>query len=566
MCESSLPPHDWVGSTIDGRYRIEETLGEGGMGFVYRAEDVKLHRPVAIKRLRPEYATDQAALKRFEREALAATQIGNEHIIQVHDVVFQENAPPYMVLEYLKGGSLDQDITDNKETLGRVAHIAIQICDALDAVHWENIVHRDLKPENIFLISRGGNPDFVKVLDFGIAMVRRSFFGPPARLTAPGYFMGTPQYMSPEQVEGRPDIDHRTDIYALGAILYFTLTGQPPFAGESFAGVVSSVCNDPPPSVAKWRDDLPPEIDAIIDKAMAKDRDQRFASALELKTVLWPYLDQRHSLTTPPPPPPPPPPPAPARRWVVPAAVGAGVVAIGAIGFMAAELYLGESEGSTGGMQVVPEPDRTLTAPSPPAAPGAVQQAPAPVRGIQVPATVQIKIETDPPNAELFLDGERVANPFDGRLDRGQAGHTVRAELAGYRGTTQKFMASGDRTLSISLARDTEAARSRTQSRSGATSSSASSSKRAPQSAEPTAPAPPPGGLKGPGSSDKSLSASGPAGSAVGAQPPPSVAAPTSATPPEGAAKKPARKWTRAKRIPTHEILSGEEIVGTDEE
>jgi serine/threonine-protein kinase len=281
----------WIGRKIENRYEIIRELGFGGMGVVYEGRDLVLKRPVAVKRLRDEFAKNQEVLERFRREAIAASDIGNEHIVQVYDI-FLDYSPPFMLLEFLKGVSLDKDITDNRQPLARVARILIQVCDALMAVHKRNIVHRDLKPQNIFLISKEANPDFVKVLDFGIARVNTSALGQAVEIDQPGCVIGTPEFMSPEQCMGRTDdIDPRTDIYALGATLYFALTGTPPFIGETDYEIILKHCQNPPPSVTAWRSDLPPKINGIIAKAMAKKPEDRFGDVAEFKKLYGTILE-----------------------------------------------------------------------------------------------------------------------------------------------------------------------------------------------------------------------------------------------------------------------------------
>jgi serine/threonine protein kinase len=220
-----------LGTVLQERYRIVRKLGEGGMGRVYEGEHILIKRRVAIKCLHAQYATDAEVVARFHREALAATSIGNEHIVEVTDMGRFPDGAVYMVLEFLEGRDLGDEIDANGPlAVGRAVRITRQICDALSAAHGKGIIHRDLKPENVYLIRRGRDSDFVKVLDFGISKFRD---GTDGAKTGTGVMIGTPHTMAPEQIEGLKDIDHRLDIYAIGVILYMALIGAPPFQAET---------------------------------------------------------------------------------------------------------------------------------------------------------------------------------------------------------------------------------------------------------------------------------------------------------------------------------------------
>jgi len=214
---------------LQGRYRIIRPLGVGGMGAVYEAEHVKIEKRVVVKCLHPELARREIVVKRFHREALAAAQIGHENIIDVSDLGQLDDGSVFMVMEYLEGCDFAELIyREGPQPIGRVAHIMTQICEALAAAHEKGIVHRDLKPENIFITDRHKDSFFVKVIDFGISKFVDAANLASGKLTKTGVLIGTPWYMSPEQIDGNLDIDHRTDIYALGVILYNALTGRHP--------------------------------------------------------------------------------------------------------------------------------------------------------------------------------------------------------------------------------------------------------------------------------------------------------------------------------------------------
>jgi serine/threonine-protein kinase len=278
---ATTPPGDpLVGRIVDGRYRIEEVLGEGGMGLVYRARHAVLGRQLAVKVLRPEFSRDHEVLARFRQEAQSASAVGNQHIIDIIDFGTLPDGSTYCVMEFLDGTPLSRVIsTQAPLPPARVCAIAKQICDALGAAHGRDIVHRDLKPDNIHLIRRGQDTDFVKVLDFGIAKVG----GASSRLTEAGKIFGTPHYMSPEQAVGGT-VDHRTDIYALGVILYEMCTGRVPFDADSWMGVLSKHLHEQPtpPRQLPTPVDVPPELEAVILKCLAKDAGARYQTMAEL--------------------------------------------------------------------------------------------------------------------------------------------------------------------------------------------------------------------------------------------------------------------------------------------
>jgi tRNA A-37 threonylcarbamoyl transferase component Bud32 len=279
------PPDPLIGVTLDGRYRIEKVLGQGGMGLVYKATHVVLNKALAIKVLRSEVTRDEQVLTRFQREAQSASAIGSPHICDVSDFGTLPDGATYFVMEFLNGPSLSGAIEEQRpmET-NRILHVARQLCDALGAAHERGIVHRDLKPDNVHLVKQGNKKDFVKVLDFGIAKVGGAA---DKKLTQAGQVFGTPHYMSPEQCAGR-DVDHRTDIYAVGVMLYEMACGQVPFDADNLMGILTKhVYEQPiPPRNIPPPVNVPPGLEAIILKALAKQPDQRYQSMYELKSDL----------------------------------------------------------------------------------------------------------------------------------------------------------------------------------------------------------------------------------------------------------------------------------------
>jgi serine/threonine-protein kinase len=276
-----------IGETINN-YRISELLGEGGMGAVYLAEHPFMGRKAAIKVLRREFAEDRSLVERFMNEARAANAIRHPNIIDIIDVGRMPNGIPYLMMEFLEGESLARRVARGPLPLPEALDIILQTTAALAAAHGKGIVHRDLKPDNLYLVpdeaAAGGIR--VKVLDFGIAKLRDDLSGGMAKTQA-GSLMGTPPYMSPEQCRGVSDaIDHRTDVYAMGIILYEMLCGTPPFVAEGWGEVVLAHLTKPPPSARARNPSIPESLEVVIMKALAKNPDERFSTAVEMRTAL----------------------------------------------------------------------------------------------------------------------------------------------------------------------------------------------------------------------------------------------------------------------------------------
>ncbi len=283
------------GELSAGRYRLHGVVGEGGMGAVYAAERVEDGGRVAIKRLHAHLVKEEQIAARFRREAMAADAIGHPNIVDVIELGEDGEGGLFMALELLEGRDLAAEIGKSGPLrVGRLVHILSQVCDALTAAHAKGIIHRDLKPENVFLIERDGDPDFVKLLDFGISKFREAIDGGVTSMTRTGTTLGTPFYMAPEQAQARKEIDQRVDVYALGVIAFRALTHQHPFDDESYPMLVLKICTEPSPPITRYRDDVPMDLDAVVRKCLAKNPDDRFESAAALKEALAPFASVMH--------------------------------------------------------------------------------------------------------------------------------------------------------------------------------------------------------------------------------------------------------------------------------
>jgi tRNA A-37 threonylcarbamoyl transferase component Bud32 len=287
------------GQILLGKYRIERVLGMGGMGVVVAATHVTLEERVAIKFLLPQALGNAEAVARFLREARAAVRIKSEHVARVTDVGQLETGAPYMIMEYLDGADLGTvaqrrgafSIEDAIECL-------LQACEAIAEAHALGIVHRDLKPANLFLVTRADGTPSVKVLDFGISKVTgMASSGPDLSMTKTTTIMGSPLYMSPEQMASSRDVDARTDIWALGAILYELLTGTVPFQADTITQLCVMILQQSPPSLRALRPDAPEGLERVIVRCLNKDRNRRFATIAEFAHALAPFAPRRARLS-----------------------------------------------------------------------------------------------------------------------------------------------------------------------------------------------------------------------------------------------------------------------------
>jgi serine/threonine protein kinase len=463
------PADPYTGTLIDGRYLVESVLGEGGMGVVYLARHKVIDKKVAIKVLRADMAREQEITERFLQEARAASSIGNPHIIDISDFGQLPDGSTYFVMEWLDGKPLGRVLEESRPLpVLRLANIARQIADGLAAAHQRGIVHRDLKPDNIFLIRHGSETDFVKILDFGIAKVGAG----PSRLTRAGSVFGTPHYMSPEQAAGAT-VDLRTDIYALGVILYESASGRVPFDADNFMGILTQHMYKAPVPIRALvpPQDVPPGLEAIVLKALSKKPEQRYQTMEELAAD----LDKLRRGMTPdavpemmsrsggfnvpvdffndrgmPVPVPATPPVSGSRgRWGVYAGVAGVLAAIAIVVGIFAKSSSSTASGAPPKIapiaaEPVAVPPPTVTAVSPPVVSAAQVPAPVPVR--------HVLFASEPLDSHVFQNGQDLgAQPLTVDVPVGEK-VTVEVRRDGYR--PQKLVLDGsDARVKVRLAR-----------------------------------------------------------------------------------------------------------------
>jgi eukaryotic-like serine/threonine-protein kinase len=271
------------GTVLDGKYRVEGMLGRGGMGVVVAAEHVELRTRVALKFLADKYVEDPSVTERFMREARACAQLRSEHICRVSDVGRLDNGVPYIVMELLTGRDLAKELRDRVTLdVATAADYVVQACDAIIEAHAAQIVHRDLKPSNLFLTERRDGSPLIKVLDFGVAKAQSDNDN---SLTSTDSVVGSPNYMSPEQLRSSKAVDARSDIWSLGVILHELVAGRPPFTGETVVDLAVRISHEPP----ELPTGVPPELAAIIARCLQKDPSSRYQKVTDLVTALAPF-------------------------------------------------------------------------------------------------------------------------------------------------------------------------------------------------------------------------------------------------------------------------------------
>jgi serine/threonine protein kinase len=285
-----------VGDVLAKKYRLERLLGEGGTGVVALARHLQLEQRVAIKFLRTALASDDVRT-RFEREARAISRIQSEHVVLVLDVGALDDGEPYMVMEYLDGRDLAKILKeDGPLSLEDAVDCMLQVCEALGEAHAAGIVHRDLKPANLFLTRREDGAPHIKVVDFGISKILdKGLLGErgPREMTAAFEVLGSPRYMAPEQLRNSKAVDHRADLWSVGAVLFQLITGEYAFEGESNVQASLKVMTGEPAKLRTLAPDVPPELEAIVSKCLTKDVTKRYQSARELADALRPFASER---------------------------------------------------------------------------------------------------------------------------------------------------------------------------------------------------------------------------------------------------------------------------------
>lgn len=277
-----------IGKIVGDKYIVKELIGSGAMGSIYKAEHKDLSRPVALKVLHRHLLTDEGQVHRFHREAKAASRLHHPNCIMILDFGKTEDGWFYIAMEYLPGRDLSRIIAkDGKMAVKKAIHIATQVLNGLDEAHAAGVVHRDLKPENVMVEALRSDPDFVKVLDFGIAKIRDSAGSEESSgfKTATGMVFGTPEYMSPEQIRG-DELDGRSDLYSLGVVMYQMLAGVMPFTGETVIEIATAHLVKPVPNMRPLRPDVPEKLVCLIEKLMIKKREQRFQTAADVREAL----------------------------------------------------------------------------------------------------------------------------------------------------------------------------------------------------------------------------------------------------------------------------------------
>lgn len=288
-----------AGTVLEGAYRITRLLGEGGMGAVYEAVQLRLNKRVAVKVMSRELAANSEALARFHREAEITSLLGHAHLVTIIDFGMAQTGEPYLVMEYLDGEDLEHRIQrDRRLPIETAVHINRQVASALATTHAKDVVHRDLKPANIFLLQMAGEQDFVKVLDFGISKMKAA----RTKLTRALSILGTPNYMSPEQATGMVDeIDHRTDQWALACIAWEMLSGRSPFAADELSVLLYQIINLAPQPLSKRVPDLPPDVEPVLRRALSKQMTDRFPSITDFSRAFAAAALGRTADVTPPP-------------------------------------------------------------------------------------------------------------------------------------------------------------------------------------------------------------------------------------------------------------------------
>ncbi len=450
-----------IGKTLSGKYTLKALVGQGGMGAVFEAEHVEIGNRVAIKVLFPEKRKNRESLARFRREARAAGTIGHPNIAKVFDIGQTEEGISYLVMEFVEGFSL-ADIVAREKGLDteRAVAVARQVLEALEAAHALGIVHRDIKPENVMVGRDDAGAEMVRVLDFGISKVRPMDAETPG-LTQTGTILGTPMYMAPEQARGEADMDHRIDLYAVGAMMYVMISGHSPFQASNYNALLAKILTEEPPRLDAVVEGVDPRVAAVVSRAMAREREDRFPSARDFidaldgktKVELLPAADDVATLDVPP------------HRKILPLALIGSVIALVVVGLGSAlvlSLFSGyrpsaiPGENPSSGDAAVRAP--ADAAPIKAAVAVASDAGGATTDGASAvpadPARITFRLTTEPETARVFLNGRLVDNPVEEQMIRADSEtFVVRVAAEGFFDYTQTFPRTGDVMERIALKR-----------------------------------------------------------------------------------------------------------------
>jgi serine/threonine-protein kinase len=453
---------DRTGQILDGKYRVGRLLGEGGMGAVYVAEHLHIGKKLAIKFLHPQFANDAEVVRRFHQEARAAAAVGHKGIIDIHDIGQAVDGSPYLVMELLSGESLHATLDrEHRLSVGFAASVAINVLSALAAAHRRGIVHRDIKPDNIFLEQTLASMPSVKLLDFGIS--KMSELG-STYATRTGMAMGTPHYMAPEQARGESGLDQRVDIWAMGVILYESLTGKLPFDAPNYNAMIVKVLTEAPAPPRQIRPEVPEPLEAVILRALSRDRNARYPRCEALIESLLPFAEDGPSATqdtgvvasTAPAPsiqPAVAPSIATPKAWekyssvALPPSRGRQLVVTGLIvaGIAVGGLVIWSVQDT--GPEIRPPIYASNSPLSSPAA--APQPAPAVASVPAIPQAVTIAVLGAPSEARYYLDGALTQVPI--RLAPRNMMVPLRVEANGYETFSQMILPTHDQTITVSL-------------------------------------------------------------------------------------------------------------------
>ena len=445
----------YVGKVIDGRYLVEDVLGKGGMGVVYRGRHKLIDKRVAIKVLRGEMARNKELTDRFLQEARAASAIGNPHIIDISDFGVLPDGSAYFAMEFLDGPSLTKVMEQSRPLpVSRIVHLAKQMAQGLSAAHAAGIVHRDLKPDNVMLVTRGTEKDFVKILDFGIAKVT----GETNRLTQAGSVFGTPHYMSPEQAAGA-GMTHATDIYSLGVMLYELAAGKVPFDAENFMGILTMhMYKAPVPmrALVPAPQEIPAGLDAIVLKCLSKKPEHRYATMDALVADLEKFekgtmpdavnemMARSGGFNVPtdyfrpgsmPPPVPATPSPRGRTKWPLIAGLAGVVTAVAIVVVILAKSATTNADG--------PKPSATLEPTATQAVSATATAKTADPAATNAPSTTAVAVAVDPSDAKVTRDGRELPNPVVLHLSEEETA-TLNVSRAGYAPQTVTVSAKQD--------------------------------------------------------------------------------------------------------------------------